>query len=278
MRKTEDSEKKTGNNDKSSALIVKVPLNAGALSKKNGIEKSADAVLGELKEIFYIKSEMFEVREIVIDNFNIDSAHKEIADKSFGIFKSNKGRKIIFIGADHSLTYSTFSSFSKAEKGRAALVVLDAHADAEDSRLTHEDYLRNIIEDGFAEANDVFIVGLRNYTETEQEYIRQKRINIYSAGRVAENSIGAVADEIIAKTRGKKLYVSIDIDVLEPCFAPGTGYIEPGGLFLRELLELLRRFGEFASVFDIVEVNPDKDINNITSKTAAVIIAGILKP
>lgn len=72
----------------------------------------------------------------------------------------------------------------------------------------------------------------------------------------------------------RDLYVSIDIDVLDPAFAPGTGYIEPGGLTTRELLFFLHRLKKLYNLraFDLVEINPSKDTNDITSKVAAKIL------
>ena len=70
------------------------------------------------------------------------------------------------------------------------------------------------------------------------------------------------------------LYISIDIDVLDPAFAPGTGYAEPGGLTTRELLLFIHRLKRMHNLkaMDIVEVNPEKDVNDITSKTAAKLV------
>ena len=83
-----------------------------------------------------------------------------------------------------------------------------------------------------------------------------------------------VADSIMSVARHwSKVYMSIDIDVLDPAFAPGTGYQEPGGLTTRQLLYLIHRFKMLRNIgmADIVEVNPDKDVNDVTSKTAAKI-------
>ena len=74
------------------------------------------------------------------------------------------------------------------------------------------------------------------------------------------------------------LYISIDIDILDPAFAPGTGYIEPAGLSTRELIYLIQRIKLLKNIkkYDLVEVNPDKDINNMTSKVAAKIIKELI--
>jgi len=77
----------------------------------------------------------------------------------------------------------------------------------------------------------------------------------------------------VAKNFGS-LYISVDIDVLDPGFAPGTGYPEPGGLTTRELLFFLHRLKKLHNLkaMDIVEVNPDKDVNELTSKLGAKLV------
>ena len=70
------------------------------------------------------------------------------------------------------------------------------------------------------------------------------------------------------------LYVSVDIDVLDPAFAPGTGYTEPGGLTTRELIYFIQRLKNLKNIqmWDLVEVNPEKDVNNLTVMVAAKLI------
>ena len=87
--------------------------------------------------------------------------------------------------------------------------------------------------------------------------------------------LGETTDFITEKAfQLKNIYLSIDIDVLDPAFAPGTGYIEPGGLTTRELIYLLQRINKLhPKMIDLVEVNPEKDINNTTIKVAAKIIS-----
>jgi agmatinase len=75
------------------------------------------------------------------------------------------------------------------------------------------------------------------------------------------------------------LYVSIDIDVLDPAFAPGTGYLEPSGLSSRELIFFLQRLSNLKNLkaVDLVEINPKLDISNLTVKTGAKIISELFK-
>ena len=77
---------------------------------------------------------------------------------------------------------------------------------------------------------------------------------------------------------GKELYVSVDIDVIDPAFAPATGYPEPGGLSSREFIYLIQRINKMKNLrgIDIVEINPEKDENNLTIKLGAKILSELI--
>jgi len=79
-------------------------------------------------------------------------------------------------------------------------------------------------------------------------------------------------------SKGKELYVSIDIDVIDPAFAPGTGYCEPGGLSTRDFLYLIQRINKLKNLkaIDLVEINPDKDKENMTVKLGAKILSELI--
>ena len=92
---------------------------------------------------------------------------------------------------------------------------------------------------------------------------------------IMANGIHDVSDSFMSVAKDfSDLYISIDIDVLDPAFAPGTGYIEPGGLSTRELLFFLQRLKRLKNLraYDLVEINPAKDINDMTSKVGAKIL------
>ena len=91
-------------------------------------------------------------------------------------------------------------------------------------------------------------------------------------------NIEQTCDSIMEFANGKELYVSIDIDVVDPAFAPGTGYCEAGGLTSRQILYLVSRINRIKNLraVDIVEVNPEKDVNNQTIKLGAKILSELI--
>ena len=253
--------------------ILKIPLNAGALSKKKGLEKGPDKVVEHLKDFHLSEKGMlllFDIKEIKVDNNNLEQAHADIYKEIEKISAYS-----ILIGGDHSLTCPAFKAFAKNNPG-SGIIVFDAHPDVQERHIppTHEDYLRVLIEEGVLDKDRVILVGARNMSKEEKKFIEDNKIKNYSMKEISFEHLREVADSIMSVARHwSKVYMSIDIDVLDPAFAPGTGYQEPGGLTTRQLLYLIHRFKMLRNIgmADIVEVNPDKDVNDVTSKTAAKI-------
>ncbi|MEK6852569.1 MAG: arginase family protein [Nanoarchaeota archaeon] len=178
---------------------------------------------------------------------------------------------------DHSVSYATVKAFSKLNEN-SGLIIFDAHADLMPSTASpvHEDWLRMLIEKKILDASKVIIVGIRNVDENEQEFIEDHKINVYSTKEIFSEGVKEISYSLMELARNwPALYVSIDIDVCDPAFAPAVAYPEPGGLSSRELLhfiqglKLLRNF----KAADIIEVMPEKDINHITVKLAAKILS-----
>jgi agmatinase len=253
-------------------LLVKVPINCGALSKKKGVDKGPDSIVKQFDELFL--NESFEeinpsVQSISIDNYDIDGSYSIIEEKAKEFMKKGK---VGFLGGDHSLTYSTIKAFSKLHKS-FALVIFDAHPDLEDSKLTHEDYLRNLITEDIISSEKVILIGLRNMSINEYEFLKKNNINYFTMSKIFDRGIKEIISELTEKLKGyDEIYLSIDIDAVDPAFAPGTGYIEPGGLTSREILQVIKSLRDKVVAFDVVEVNPNKDFNEMTAKLAAKLI------
>ncbi|MFH0874360.1 MAG: arginase family protein [archaeon] len=254
--------------------ILKIPLNAGALSKKDGQDLAPDAIVKKLKD-FYLKEDgnipVFDIIDINVNNSDIiesnDNISKAVSSLNF---------PAILLGGDHSITYSSFSAFAKKFKN-PGIIIFDAHLDCENdfSPPTHEDYLRVLINEGHLKPENAIIVGVRNMHSNEKEYAKSKKLKIFSMKKISEEGAREVCDYVMENARQfDGLYLSVDIDAADPAFASGTGYIEPGGLTSRELLYFLQRIKLLKNLklIDVVEVNPKKDFNEITVLLAAKII------
>ncbi|MBN1502919.1 arginase family protein [Candidatus Woesearchaeota archaeon] len=254
--------------------ILKIPCSCGALRKKAGIEKAPDAICKEL-ENFYLKENgllpILDIDEVKIENSNIEAANKSIQKKI-----KELNIPAIVIGGDHSITYSCFKSFAN-NFNNPGLVVFDAHADCENDFRppTHEDYLRVLVQEGILKSENIILIGIRNLHINELEFVKKNKIKYYSMKELTENGRQDNAEAIMSVARKfDALYISVDIDVVDPAFAPGTGYVEPGGMSSRELIFLLHKLRLLRNfrMMDIVEVNPDKDISNLTVKLAAKLV------
>ena len=254
--------------------LFKIPLNAGAMDRKKGLEKAPDRIVEHLKDFYLTEAgvlPLFEVNEIKVDNSHFEEAHKKIYDE---LVKINN--YCCLLGGDHSLTYPGFKAFAKNNPG-AGIIVFDAHPDVQENHQppTHEDYLRVLIEEGVLDKNNVILVGTRNMSKEERKFMIDNKIKNYSMREISFESLREVADSIMSVARlWSKVYISIDIDVIDPAFAPGTGYPEPGGMSTRDLLYLVHKLKMLRNIgmADVVEANPDKDLNDMTSKMAAKII------
>jgi arginase family enzyme len=143
---------------------------------------------------------------------------------------------------------------------------------------THEEWLRKIVEEGFP-AENILLVGLRNSHEDEIKFIKENKIKTLSINNLVED-LQDMCDSIMEFSSGKELYVSIDIDVIDPVFAPSTGYPEVGGLTSREFLYLIKRIKKIKNLkaVDLVEINEkrEKQNNNLTIKLGAKILAELI--
>ena len=264
--------------------IVKVP-GINGLGKTKGCEGAGNEILKELKNIHSneqgkeIDIQKLDLEEIHLDNFNLELSNKLIYKNSFECFE--KKSRTIFLGGDHSVSYSltrAFLDYCQNSGKYPCLIVFDAHADCMTpmKEPTHEEWLRKLIEDGFPTEN-VLLVGVRNYWKDEREFLKEKNIRVITMNQLLDN-LQDTCDIIMEFAKNKELYVSVDIDVIDPGFAPATGYPEPGGLTSRQFIYLIQRINKMKNLraVDIVEINPEKDKNGLTVKLGAKILGELL--
>ncbi|MGD2142845.1 MAG: agmatinase [Anaerolineae bacterium] len=185
-----------------------------------------------------------------------------------------------FLGGDHSVTIPLMQALDQSVDGPVGVVYFDAHPDLFDvydgRRWSHACTGRRILEvPGVDEARLVF-VGLRSIARDEWDFLQEHReIATYSARECYRRGMEAIAENIVERLSDVPVaYLTLDIDGLDPAYAPGTGYAEGGGLSTRELLELVRTVCRDLPVrgMDVVEVAPPLDHSDITSFAALKVI------
>src|SRR5688572_19661915 len=184
----------------------------------------------------------------------------------------------IILGGDHSISIPVLEAQRKRYKDqRLGLLWVDAHPDLCDvftgSRLSHACVLRRALEFGI-EPRDVCMVGLRSWEDQEIDLIENGGFHVYTAAAVAERGIKSVASSVYSKLNlCDAVHISLDIDCLDPAFAPGTGIPESGGLTSREVLTLIKFMQGLPLVgLDVVEVSPPVDPSEATVFAALKVI------
>ena len=257
--------------------IIKIPSSQGGLGKADGSELAPDKVISQTKELFMSEDgvlPVFDIDSVKIVDSNIEETNNNIYTKALSVLKDNV--RPLFLGGDHSITFPLVKAFSSVYSSNPGIVIFDAHPDAEnDFVATHEDLLCALVNQDVIKKENIILVGVRNWDKKEIDFIKKNNIKYFSMKEIAKEGIHEVSESVMIVAKGfSDFYVSIDIDVLDPAFAPGTGYMEPGGLSTRELLFFLHRLKRLKNLraFDLVEINPLKDVNDITSKVGAKLL------
>jgi agmatinase len=178
------------------------------------------------------------------------------------------------VGGDHSILLPILRAIHK-KHGPVALIQLDAHSDTWDQywgmKYSHGTPVRRAIEEGLLAEPYVLQIGLRGqlYDAHDMDFGKEHHIRVVTAEEFHEHGLAAVKEKLRG-FEGRKVYLSLDIDVVDPAFAPGTGTPQVGGLSSAQILDLVRAFVGLDFVgCDLVEVAPQYDSAEITSLLAA---------
>jgi agmatinase len=185
----------------------------------------------------------------------------------------------IVLGGDHTIALPDVTGVARhAGFGRVSVIHFDAHADTGDSQMGslygHGTPMRRLIESGACRGDRFLQIGLRGYWPEPEtlDWMARQGMRSYEMSEVVARGLDAVLDEALtlAMTDCDAVFLSVDIDVVDPGSAPGTGTPEPGGLTSRQLLDAVRRIAmevPLAGV-DVVEVSPPYDHAEITAYLA----------
>lgn len=186
------------------------------------------------------------------------------------------GKVPLMLGGDHTITWPDVTAVARARGwGRVSVIHFDAHADTGDiefgSLIGHGQPMRRLIESGAVRGDRFLQIGLRGYwpgPETLQ-WMAQQGMRSYEMTEIVARGLDSVLDEAftIAMDDCDAVFLSVDVDVVDPGSAPGTGTPEPGGLSSRQLLDAVRRICYELPVagMDVVEVSPPFDHADITA-------------
>jgi arginase len=181
------------------------------------------------------------------------------------------GNPLICLGGDHAITHPIVRAVRRRQ-AKLTIVHVDAHADIyhayQDNPRSHASPFARIMEEGLVER--LIQVGLRTVNDEHRKQFKRFGVEVIEAGRCAEK---------IRLDLTTPVYLSVDIDALDPAFAPGVSHREPGGLSTRQVIDLIHAIDQPIVAADIVEYNPRCDISNMTANVAAKLlkeIAGVM--
>ena len=208
-----------------------------------------------------------------LDSHNPHTVFSSIYEHAKTILASNA--KMLTLGGDHYITYPLLKAHADKFGVPLSIIHFDAHcdtwADDEPNSLNHGSMFYKAIKDGLIDPATSVQIGIRTWNEDFMG------VNILGADWVHEHGAAAVAQKVHEIVGKRNVYLTFDIDCLDPAFAPGTGTPVAGGLSSAQALAILRKFVGLNIIgMDVVEVAPAYDHSEITALAAAQIAAEML--
>jgi|TARA_B110000263_G_scaffold72545_3_gene63424 agmatinase len=205
----------------------------------------------------------------VLDKFELQSGKLAIAQIQKAVEKELAQRnKVISIGGDHSITYPIIEAYANNYES-LNILHFDAHPDLynnfDNNPYSHASPFARIMEKSLVKR--LVQVGIRTLNNHQREQVEKFDVEVIEMKDFNSN--------LSLKFDGP-LYISLDIDGLDPAYAPGVSHPEPGGLTTRDVINIINQLEGEVVGGDIVEYNPNKDINDITAFTAAKLMKEII--
>ncbi len=174
---------------------------------------------------------------------------------------------VLSLGGDHSITYPIIKAFAKRYP-RLTILHFDAHPDLYDellgNRFSHASPFARILEDGLADR--LIQIGIRTMNDHQRQQAKRFGVEVYEI-KDWPHDLNLEFDA--------PLYITMDMDALDPSVAPGVSHHEPGGLTVREVVGLIHRIKANLVGADIVEFNPDRDVVGMTARVCAKLLKEI---
>ncbi|MDA8310726.1 MAG: agmatinase [Actinomycetota bacterium] len=218
--------------------------------------------------------------DVAANPFSIAEAIASIESSARAVLE--KADHLVAIGGDHTIALPLLRA-TAARHGPVALVHFDAHLDTWDTYFdapyTHGTPFRRAVEEGVLALGASAHVGIRGPLYTAEDLVEDAGLGFatISTVDVATQGVEAAVERVAGRVGERPVYVSVDIDVLDPAHAPATGTPEPGGLTFRELQLILRGFDRLHLVgADVVEVAPAYDHAELTALAAANVVYELL--
>jgi len=255
---------------KAEIVIIGVPDETKSHSKRKGTSKGPDVLRmvtnesnfferdGNIIPICPMRGNLNE--KYIFDYGNVN--REELYRTVFHLVSNNKIP--IVIGGDHSITTTILQAIGDSI-GKIGLLYFDAHPDFVSSTT---DYYGSVLTDSteWIDFNESLLIGTRSAETEELENAKRSQIEIVTPLDINEKGIVKIMDKVKSKYNKRRKYISIDLDCLDPAYAPGVSVPSAGGISSIDLITLIKQAVSLGIVgMDIVELSPDFDVNDTTS-------------
>jgi agmatinase len=221
----------------------------------------------------FARAQVVDAGDLAVNPFSIEEAIGQVQSGAAALLE--RAGRLLTIGGDHTIALPLLRALHPVH-GPVAVVHFDAHLDTWDTYFgadhTHGTPFRRASEEGLLDQSGCVHVGIRGPLYSVRDLVEDAELGfqVVHSREVDDLGIRGVVERIRARVEERPVYVSVDIDVLDPAFAPGTGTPEAGGLTSRELLAILRGIADLHLVgADLVEVAPVYDHAEITGIAAS---------
>jgi agmatinase len=273
--------------------IVGAPLNMGSRWRDSGVTSTTEMRLfgGAMSGVDqYVHVDAGKVLTIVdygdiaIDNLSTERSMRHVREIVREIAEA--GAVPVIIGGDHSLSYPNVAAMADVHgKERVSVIHFDAHYDAwwgSPHLISHGAPVYRLLNEGHVRIADYIQVGLRSTGPDRKafEWMRENGMRYHTMAEIERRGWDEVLERVIkeASEDGRKLYISFDIDVVDPAYMTATGTPVPGGLTMRESIVIVRRLCAESDVigFELVELHPALDPTYLTTLNSALIVKACL--
>ncbi|MFQ6054941.1 MAG: agmatinase [Methanosarcinales archaeon] len=234
----------------------------------------------------YYNIDLYDVPFCDIGNLEVSCIVSETLDLLYAEVLNiiEDGKIPIMLGGEHSLTFVCVKAFYSKRKekknGNIGVIVLDAHLDLRDqyagTKNNHACVSRRILE-----LTDRYVsLGIRSGSKREYDFARQKAIKYYTPESLENKGLKKILSDAIDYLNCNQIYLSIDMDVIDPAYAPAVGNPEPFGLNPKEVREIIRVLSPYLIGFDLVEITPNYDSGQtalLGAKLVREFMAGLVR-
>jgi len=263
-------------------VFLGVPDESGSHAARKGTSLGPNAIrkISRERAIFTrkgIKSISFpQICPSKIKMYDYGNVRKKQVTKTIQQLLSQK-KFPITVGGDHSITFDILKGFDKSKK-KISVVYFDAHPDFVcSSRNYYGSVVCDVLDLKYVDLKSSVEIGSRAIEAEEMQNIKKKKMKVISIADIKEKGVKKVFQEIKNYVRKNSVYLSIDVDVVDPAFAPGVDTPVPGGLSSSELQYLTQQIAHLGLVgLDVMETSPPHDIQCMTSHLAAHTIINTL--